>query len=169
MPFWRAYYHLVWATKNREYLIVPKIEDRLFAYLVKKAAELDVCVYAINGWYDHMHMIVAIPPKHSIVEVVKTLKGAGSHFLNHAEPIERHFAWQRGYGVLTLGERQRPIAEAYVINQKQHHRDNTVNTWLERESELDEGPSDVGIISESISPEIHEPGARYSTLGDLPF
>jgi putative transposase len=39
MPFWRLYYHLVWATKNREPLIVPQIEPRLYAYLVHKAAE----------------------------------------------------------------------------------------------------------------------------------
>ena len=41
MAFWRLYYHLVWATKNREPLIKPEIEKRLYAYLVHKAAELE--------------------------------------------------------------------------------------------------------------------------------
>jgi REP element-mobilizing transposase RayT len=29
MAFWRLYYHLVWATKNREHLIQPEIEKRV--------------------------------------------------------------------------------------------------------------------------------------------
>jgi len=44
MPFWRACYHLVWGTKNREPLIQPEIEPSLYAYLVCKAAELGVFV-----------------------------------------------------------------------------------------------------------------------------
>jgi putative transposase len=59
MPFWRAYYHLVWATKDRAELIGPEVEETLFRYLVNKAAELNVRVYAINGWFDHVHMVVA--------------------------------------------------------------------------------------------------------------
>jgi len=30
MAFWRLYYHLVWATKNREHFIQPAIEDSTF-------------------------------------------------------------------------------------------------------------------------------------------
>jgi hypothetical protein len=36
MAFHRLYYHLVWATRNREHLIRPEIEARLFAYLVHR-------------------------------------------------------------------------------------------------------------------------------------
>ena len=52
MPFWRLNYHLVWSTKNRESLIQPNIEQRLYGYLINKAAELGVYVYAINGWLE---------------------------------------------------------------------------------------------------------------------
>ena len=131
MSFWRLYYHLVWATKNREHLIQPETENRLNAYIVRKAAELDVYVYAINGWYDHVHLLVAIPPKHAVGDVVKRLKGSSSHYLNHAGGLAYEFAWQRGYGALTLGERQRPKAEAYVRDQKDHHEQQTANAWLD--------------------------------------
>lgn len=36
MTFWRLYYHLVWATKDREYLIQSEMEDRLRSYIVNK-------------------------------------------------------------------------------------------------------------------------------------
>jgi Transposase IS200 like len=45
MSFWRTYYHIVWATKNREALITPQNEPRLYGYIVNKAAELGVYVY----------------------------------------------------------------------------------------------------------------------------
>ncbi|OGO35984.1 MAG: hypothetical protein A2W35_18075 [Chloroflexi bacterium RBG_16_57_11] len=65
---------------------------------------------------DHIHLIVSIPPHHSVAEVIKSLKGASSHDLKLAGVLGKDFAWQRGYGVFTLGERQRKDAEAYVLN-----------------------------------------------------
>ena len=117
MPFWRAYYHLVWTTKNREPLITPEIEPRLYAYIVHKAAELGVFVYVINGWADHIHVIVAIPPHVSVSDLVKQLKGASSHDLNQ-QGLNVHFGWQRGYGVLTLGQRQKPDAGSMSNDKK---------------------------------------------------
>ena len=151
MSFWRNYYHIVWATKNREPLIQPSIEPILHTYLVNKGREIGVVTYAINGWVDHVHLVVAIPPKLSVATAVKRLKGASSHYVNQVLRSENlAFAWQRGYGCFTLGERQRAAAEAYVRNQKQHHAEQTINRWLELETHLDEGPSDKGLPSEPI-------------------
>mgnify|MGYP001822711518 CR=1 FL=1 len=161
MSFWRSYYHLVWATKDREPLIQPETEGRLYAYIVRKSAELGVYVYAINGWYDHVHLLVAIPPKHAVADVVKTLKGASSHYLNHEGRLDYEFAWQRGYGALTLGERQCPQAEAYVRGQKDHHEQQTANAWLERCAELNEGPVDGGITLDGVPTSIREDRLIY--------
>lgn len=60
MPYWRLYYHLVWATKNREPLITPKIEGNLYGYLDRKAASHKATVYAINGDEQHIHVVVSI-------------------------------------------------------------------------------------------------------------
>ena len=169
MAFWRLYYHLVWATKNRAPIIQPQIEKRLFAYLVHKAAELDCYVYAINGWTDHVHLVVAIPPKNSVADVVKHLKGASSHDLNHGGGLDYEFAWQRGYGALSLGERQRAQAEAYVLNQKNHHADQTTNVWLERDDELDEGPTEPGIPLDPVPAIAREQRAEYVTDTESPF
>jgi putative transposase len=62
MTFWRLYYHLVWATDQRLPLITEQVEPRLYSYIVSKAAGLGVYVYAIGGWYDHTHLVVACPP-----------------------------------------------------------------------------------------------------------
>jgi putative transposase len=169
MAFWRLYYHMVWATKNRAPLIQPQIEARLFGYIVKRAAELGIYVYAINGCDDHLHLVAAIPPKHSVSDVVKTLKGASSHYLNHECGLKDHFDWQRGYGVLSLGERQRPQAEAYVRQQKEHHQAQTTNVWLERTDEFDEGPADEPLRPDGLHRSLRESGPIYELLGEPPF
>jgi len=160
MTFWRSYAHLIWTTKERKPLIRPEIEAPLYACLVDKAAELECLVHAVNGIADHIHLVISIPPKHSVAWVVKNLKGSSSHFINHAlPPGPEPFVWQRGYGYLTLGESRLPRAVAYVENQKEHHRAQTTHSWLERVDDDDAGPT------ASI---IREPRATYD-LFDEPF
>ena len=71
MAFWRLYDHSVWATKNREPRLRPQVEERLYGYIVCKAAELGVCVHAVDGWLDHVHLIVSIPPAASVAGVLR--------------------------------------------------------------------------------------------------
>jgi len=133
MPFWKHTYHIVWATKNRQPWILPEYEEHLYAFLKSKAGELNCYLYAVNGMQEHTHVVASIPPKHSVSWFVKTLKGASAYFVNTAlRPPGFHFAWQRGYGSLTIGERQREAAIAYVNLQKQHHLQGTAIAWLER-------------------------------------
>ena len=169
IAFWRLYCHLVWATKNREPLIGAEMEDRLYGYIVRKAADLGVYVYAINGWSDHLHLVIAIPPKHAVADVVKRLKGASSHHVNHCGGLEYEFAWQRGYGALSLGEGQRPKAVAYVQEQKAHHQRQTANAWLERCAEFDEGPPDTGRSPDEPLLGMYEQPASYEVWGEVPF
>jgi len=77
----------------------------------------------------------------SVAELIKLLKGASSHDMNQQQPSE-HFAWQRGYGVFTIGQRQRADAEAYVKGQKEHHSSQNEIAWLETCTEDDDGPTD---------------------------
>jgi putative transposase len=162
MSFWRQYFHLVWGTLDRLPLIEPEMDAPLFAQLVKKASELGVYVYAVNGWVDHIHMVVAIPPKHGSAEIVRQLKGASSHFVNHSLKPSGNFQWQRGYGSLSIGQLQRPIAEDYVRRQKEHHQFNTTNPYLEYISADDEGPPDR--IEEDGT--LHEDNTLYQSWDD---
>ena len=144
MGFWRHYYHLVWATKKREAFIRPELEKEIYPYIVSKAAELGCYVHAINGMPDHTHLVISIPPKHAVAWMVKTLKGASSHFINFTlRPPEFHFGWQRGYGSMTLGESKLEWAKAYVLNQKQHHQAQTTNDWFERFDDFDDEETDI--------------------------
>ena len=124
---------------------------------------------ALSGWRDHIHLVGSIPPKHAVAYIVRRLKGASSHDLNQSGMIDFQFAWQRGYGALTLGETQRSKAEAYVHHQKTQHDVQTANAWLERYAEHDEGPGDVGIIVEAVPRVKREQPEQYDAWGEPPF
>lgn len=136
MPYWRHFYHLIWATPRREPMISPEIETPLHQYLSAKAQEIGCAVYAVNGMADHIHMVVSISPTCSVADTVKQLKGGSSHHVNTFLRPAGQFAWQTGYGSLTLGERQLSIAVAYVEKQKEHHRQNATNKWMEECGEI---------------------------------
>jgi hypothetical protein len=137
--------------------------------MVAKSSEMGCYVYAINGTADHVHLVLTIPPKYSVADVVKMLKGASSHFVNQLlSPVELTFQWQRGYGSFSLGHSQLPRAIAYVESQKELHAQQTTSTWLEKSSELDEGPAEANTTSK-ITNILRESSISYDTEEEMPF
>ncbi len=136
MAFWRTYYHLIWATQNRQPFITLERESELYGYIIGKAEAMGSIIHAIGGIEDHIHIVASIPPKLSISNFVKTIKGSSAYHLNHIPSTgDIGFSWQKGYGVLTLGSKQLNEAKAYVNHQKQHHRHGTTIRGLERDDD----------------------------------
>ena len=104
----------------------------LFSTLYHKAKELDVKIHAAGAVEDHVHVVGSIPPKISVAECVKHLKGASSYTINHMPGSDGSFKWQEGYGALSIGERSLDDVIAYAANQKQHHSEQNVIQTYER-------------------------------------
>ena len=49
MALWRLYYHLIWATKERQPLITPERETEVYGYIIGKADKLGSIIHAIGG------------------------------------------------------------------------------------------------------------------------
>lgn len=86
MPFWRLYYHAVWATKNREPLITDAMIEPIQHAIRQTSAELDVAVFAVGVMPDHIHVFAQIPPSLMVAKVVGRWKGASSHAANEHQP-----------------------------------------------------------------------------------
>ena len=132
MPYHQLYYHLVWATKKREPLITPDLEADLHHYLRGKVIELGGVVHAVGGMEEHVHLAASIPPRLAVATCVGRLKGASSHWVTHVCPLRLPFEWQDGYGALSFGKRALPQVVAYVLNQRQRHRDRCLIPEMER-------------------------------------
>ncbi|MBI5302369.1 MAG: IS200/IS605 family transposase [Chloroflexi bacterium] len=141
MAYWRLFYHITFATKNRGAMITPDIEPELHGYIVGKAQALGAIVYAVNGIAEHVHVATSVPPKVSIADFVGQIKGAASHHINHLpKPPERLFDWQRGYSVVSFGQKDLGRVIEYVCNQKEHHKRGTIIQAMEHADELDDAP-----------------------------
>jgi REP element-mobilizing transposase RayT len=141
MALWRLYYHIVWATKDRQPWIVPTAEPGLYGHIRSKTDELGGIPHAVGGIEDHVHLIASIPPKLAVADFVGQVKGSSSHWLNHQGRLEAKFAWQRGYGLFSISEKNVPEAIKYVLNQKDHHRTGKLIPALERVSMDEDGPT----------------------------
>ena len=134
MPYWRLFYHITWGTKHRLPLIENSWEDDLYGYLWGKTDALGCIPHAIIGVVDHVHIVISIPPKFAVAEVIGKLKGASSHHVNQTILGEKNFYWQAEYGVMTFSERHLSTVVAYVQNQKKHHAEEWLWTILESRS-----------------------------------
>ena len=120
---WRCQYHIVFAPKYRRQVIYGKIRADIGKILRKLCEAKGIEIIEAECCPDHIHMLVSIPPKYSVSQIVGYLKGKSALMIfdRHANLKykygNRHF-WCRGYYVDTVGRNQKQI-EAYIRNQLQ--------------------------------------------------
>ena len=120
---WECKYHIVFAPKYRRQTIYGKIKQDIGQMIRKLCEYKGVEIIEAEACKDHIHMLVAIPPKYSVSQFMGYLKGKSSLmiFEKYANLKykygNRHF-WCRGYYVSTVGKNKKAIAE-YIRNQLQ--------------------------------------------------
>ena len=118
---WNCKYHIVFAPKYRRQVIYGKIKVDIGIMLRKLCSYKQVEILEAEACKDHIHMLVSIPPKYSVSQIMGYLKGKSSLmiFEKYANMKykygNRHF-WCRGYYVDTVGKNRKRIAE-YIRNQ----------------------------------------------------
>jgi putative transposase len=130
MVYWRLFYHLIWATKDRAPLIHAEVWPELERLLMLTAHKNQLVVHGVGGVADHMHLAVSIPPALPVSTAVGRLKGSSSHMLN--QRLDNDFAWQAEYGVISFAERHLPQVIAYIMDQPRHHANHTLWGALEQ-------------------------------------
>ncbi|GAB4546881.1 MAG: IS200/IS605 family transposase [Anaerolineales bacterium] len=132
MTYWRLHYHLIWSTQDCQPTLTVEREKMFYGVLYRKAEELGLKVHAAGNVDDHVHVAISIPPKMSVADCVRHLKGASAYAINHMAGSDGQFKWQSGYGALSIGERSLETVMAYVARQKEHHQDKTMIGIYER-------------------------------------
>ena len=101
--------------------IYGKIKEDIGIILRKLCQQKSVEIIEAQACPDHIHMLISIPPKHSVSQIMGYLKGKSSLMIfdRHANLKykygNRHF-WARGYFVDTVGRNKKAI-KAYIQNQ----------------------------------------------------
>jgi putative transposase len=115
--------HLVWVTKYRYHVLEGEIKVRCRDLLRQICEAEDVRILKGVVSRDHVHMHIEYPPKLSISDLMKRLKGRSSRLLQQEYPHlqkrywGRHF-WATGYGAWSTGN----ITDEMVQEYLEHHR-----------------------------------------------
>ena len=120
---WNCKYHIVFAPKYRRMAIFGQLRKEVGEILRKLCEQKGIEIIEAEACPDHIHMLISIPPKYSVSQIMGYLKGKSSLMIfdRHANLKykygNRHF-WARGYYVDTVGRNKKQIEE-YIRNQLQ--------------------------------------------------
>ncbi len=120
---WNCKYYVVFAPKYRRQVIYGKIKEDIGKILRDLCNQKGIEIIEAECCPDHIHMLITIPPKYSVSEIMGYLKGKSSLMIfdRHANLKyrygNRHF-WCRGYYVDTIEKNAKKIEE-YIRNQLQ--------------------------------------------------
>ena len=125
------YYHITFATKGRQPFLNGEIKEQIYHFIQNKCKRLGLYLHRIGGVQDHIHMLIYIPPKVAVADIIGQIKGASSYFVNKELGGSNVLYWQQGYGVITVSEDNFQRVDNYIENQEEHHRDSTALDQLE--------------------------------------
>ena len=120
---WDCKYHIVFIPKCRKKELYGKIRKYLGPLFHELAAQRNCKVLERHRVQDHVHMLISIPPKYSVAEVIGYIKGKSAiavarQFSGRQRNFNGENLWARGYAVSTVGFEEAKI-RAYIKNQEQ--------------------------------------------------
>ena len=119
---WECKYHVVFIPKCRRKTLYGQLRQHLGEVFRALAAQKESRIEEGHLLADHVHMLIAIPPKHAVSQVVGFIKGQSAIHLARVygerkrNSVGQHF-WARGFFVSTVGRDEKVIRE-YIRKQE---------------------------------------------------
>jgi len=119
---WDCKFHVIWIPKYRKKRLYGELRRDLGKVLRTLASQKECKIEEGHLLPDHVHILISIPPKHSVAQVVGYMKGKSAihiarNFFDHKRNfVGKHF-WARGYFVSTVGRDEATIRE-YIKHQE---------------------------------------------------
>jgi putative transposase len=131
---WECKYHVVFIPKRRRKTLYVELRRHLGEVFRRLATQKESRIEEGHLMPDHVHMMISIPPKYAVSQVVGYIKGKSAIHLARVYGerkrsfVGQHF-WARGYYVSTVGRDEQAIRE-YIKNQEQEDmRLEQMNLW----------------------------------------
>lgn len=131
---WECKYHVVFIPKRRRKTLYERLRRHLGEVFRQLAVQKDSRIEEGHLMRDHVHMLIAIPPKHAVSSVIGYIKGKSAIHLarvygeRQRSFVGQHF-WARGYFVSTVG-RDEGVIRAYIQQQEAaDDRLDQMNLW----------------------------------------
>ena len=131
---WECKYHVVFIPKGRRKQLFGEIRRELGEVFRRLAEQRESRVEEGHLMPDHVHMMLSVPPKYAVSQMVGYVKGKSAiHIARTYGGKRRNFVgqhfWARGYFVSTVGRDEAVIRE-YIRNQeKEDARPDQLSLW----------------------------------------
>jgi putative transposase len=128
---WECKYHVVFIPKCRRKVLYGQVREHLGKLFHELAGQRERKILEGHLCVDHVHMLMRIPPKHSVSHVVGYVKGKSAirvarDFMGRHRSFKGYHFWARGYFVSTVGIDEVVIRE-YIRNQEENDRQGDQN------------------------------------------
>lgn len=123
---WECKYHVVFIPKYRRKVLYGELRQYLGTLFRELATHRESRVEEGHLMADHVHMMLSIPPKYAVAQVVGYMKGksaihvARTYIGTRRNFVGQHF-WARGYYVSTVG-RDEMVVREYIRRQEEEDR-----------------------------------------------
>ncbi len=114
--------HIIFAVKNRESLIPPHWQGRIYSFLGGILSNKGHIPIAIGGTDNHVHIFFAYKPTDPLPDLVRDLKINTTKFINENRITPFRFNWQAGYACFSYSHSHIDKVTAYIQNQITHHK-----------------------------------------------
>ncbi|MBK8430524.1 MAG: IS200/IS605 family transposase [Chloroflexi bacterium] len=116
-------YHVVWTTKYRKAVLRGEVAKRLRELVRQTCATMDIYILSGHVAKDHVHLLLSVPPKVSVSELMQRLKGRSSRImLQEFNELRRQFwgqhLWARGYFAASSGNVTDEVIQQYIESQE---------------------------------------------------
>ena len=123
---WECKYHLVFIPKYRKKVLYGQLRQYLGDILRMLARQKESEVLEGHLCPDHVHMLIEIPPKYAVSQVVGYIKGKSAiyiarNFIGYKMNFGGQKFWARGYYVSTSGRDEQVIRE-YIKRQEEEDK-----------------------------------------------
>ena len=120
---WDCKYHVIFIPKRWRRILYGELRKHLGEVFRKLAAQKESQIVEGHLMPDHVHMMIAIPPKYAVSQVIGFIKGKSAiHLARVYGERKRNFVgqqfWARGYFVSTVG-RDEAVVREYIKKQEQ--------------------------------------------------
>lgn len=119
---WECKYHVVWIPKYRRKALYGELRKHLGPVFRELARQRECVVEEGHLNLDHVHMLLTIPPKYAVAQVLGFIKGKSAihiarTYLGRRQNFTGQHFWARGYYVSTVGRNEATIRE-YIKQQE---------------------------------------------------
>ena len=123
---WECKYHLVWIPKCRKKTLYGQLGKYLVSLFKDLASQRECEIIEGHLLPDHVHILISIPPKYAVAQVVGFIKGKSAiHIARTYMGRRKNFTgqsfWARGYYVSTVGKDEETTRE-YIKHQEEEDR-----------------------------------------------